>query len=69
MDRSVNIWRWAMPSRFLAANSGKVHEIYGTKNNVIMDMTFINMGGKNILIPTFCYGVCKLFFSFPAPSF
>ena len=37
-----------------------VHEIYSTKNDVIMDMPLINMGGKNVLIPTFCYGVRKL---------
>ena len=37
-----------------------VHEIDGTKNNVIVDMTFINMGGKNIFILSFRYGIRKL---------
>ncbi len=41
-----------------------VYEIYGTKNNVIMDMPLINMSSKNILILTFRYGVRKLLSDF-----
>ena len=37
-----------------------IHEIDGTKNNVIMDVPLINMSGKDIFILSFRYCICKL---------
>ena len=37
-----------------------VYEVYGTKNDVVMDMPLVNMGSQNIFVLSFCYCVGKL---------
>ena len=37
-----------------------VYEVYGTKNDVVMDMPLVNMGSQNILMLSFGYCVGKL---------
>ena len=37
-----------------------IYEVYGAKNNVIVDMPLVNMRRQNVFVLTLCYRVCKL---------
>ena len=37
-----------------------IYEVYGAKNNVIVDMPLVNMRRQNVFVLTLCYRVGKL---------